>query len=89
MKEQVVTILNFHGIYDPTVVTNPSRLQSAAKHLKQEMDDSEAVRRAALNANRARQDAFQCKNVCQEGALGALPQGYGIKAPHVAGAVEE
>ncbi len=86
MKEQVVALLSFHGVYDPAVVTNPSRLQSAAKHLKQEMDDAKVVGRAALDAKRARQEARQCKNMHQEGALGALPQGYGVEAPCAAGA---
>jgi hypothetical protein len=90
MKEQVIALLNFHGVYDPVVVTNPSRLQSITKHLKHEMDHAEAVRRAALNAERARQESHQRKNVCQEGALGALPQGYSVEqAPHVAGANDE
>jgi hypothetical protein len=53
MKEQVIALLNFHGVYDPAVVTNLSRLQSVAKYLKHEMDHAEAVRRAALNAKRA------------------------------------
>jgi hypothetical protein len=83
MKEQVIAILNLHGIYDPAVVTDPSRLLSMAKHLKQEMDDAEAVWRAALDAKHICQEARQCKKVHQEGALGALPQGYGIKAPPV------
>jgi hypothetical protein len=73
MKDQVIAILNFHGVYDPGVVTIPSRIQSAAKHLIQEMDDARAVRRAALDAKRIRQEARQRKNVRQEGALGALP----------------
>ncbi len=70
-------------------MTNPSRLQSAAKHLKHEMDHAKAVRRAALDAERACQEPGQHKNVHQKGALGALPQGYGVKAPHVAGANNE
>ncbi len=53
------------------------------------MDHAEAVRRAALDAKRARQESHQRKNVHQEGALGALPQGYGVEAPHVAGAKDE
>jgi hypothetical protein len=53
------------------------------------MDHAEAVRRAALDAERARQESCQHKNVCQEGALGALPQGYGVKAPRVAGINDE
>jgi hypothetical protein len=53
------------------------------------MDDAKAVRRAALDTECARQEARQRKNVCQEGALGALPQGYGTGAPHVAGANKE
>jgi hypothetical protein len=81
--------MSFHGVYDPAVVTNPSRLQSAAKHLKQEMDDAKAMRRAALDTKCARQEVHQRKNVHQEGAHGALPQGYSIKAPHVAGANKE
>ncbi len=89
MKERVIALLIFHGVYDPAVVTNSSRLQSVTKHLKQEMDDAKAERRAALDAKHAHQEACQCKNVCQEGALGALPKGYGIKAPQVAGANEE
>jgi hypothetical protein len=48
--------LNFHGIYNPAVVRNPSRLQSAAKHLKKEMDDAKAVRTAALDSKLARQE---------------------------------
>jgi hypothetical protein len=89
MKDQLVALLNFHGVYDPTVVKNPSRLQSVAKHLKQEMDDAKAVRRAALDAERACKEARQHENMHQDGALGALPQGYGVKAPCVAGADEE
>jgi hypothetical protein len=65
MKEQVVAILNFHGVYDPAVVRNPSRLQSTAKHLKQEMDDAKAVRRAALNAKHLYQEVHQHENVRQ------------------------
>jgi hypothetical protein len=53
------------------------------------MDDAKAVRRAALNVERIHQEARQCKNMCQEGTLGALPQGYGIKAPRVAGSDKE
>jgi hypothetical protein len=89
MKERVVALLNFHGVYDPTAVTNPSRLQSTAKQFKNEMDHAKAVRRAALNAECARQESCQRKNVRQEGALGALSQGYGVVAPHVAGAKDE
>jgi hypothetical protein len=89
MKDQVVALLNFHGVYDPMVVTKPSRLQSAAKHLKQEMDDAKAVRRAALDTKRVCQEACQRENMRQEGALGALPQGYGIEAPCVAGTNNE
>jgi hypothetical protein len=89
MKEQVVALLNFHGVYDPAVVTNPSRLQSTAKHLKHEMDHAKTVRRAALNAERAHQESRQHKNVHQEGALGALPQGDSVIAPRVAGANNE
>jgi hypothetical protein len=71
---------------------NPSRLQSAAKHLKHEMDHAEAVRRAALDTESARKEARQCKNVHQEGALGALLQGYASKllvcpAPTMSGLV--
>ena len=89
MKDRVHAILGVYGIYDPAVVTNPSRLQTIAKHLKDEMDDAEAARRAALDAERLRQEARQRQNVRQEGALGAIPQGYGVVAPRVAGANEE
>jgi hypothetical protein len=53
------------------------------------MDHAKAVRRPALDAECARQESPQRKNVCQEGALGALPQGYGAKDPCVAGANDE
>ncbi len=71
------------------MVTNPSKLQSTAKHLKQEMDDAEAVRRAALKTECLCQEMHQCENVHQEGTLGTLPQGYGVEAPHEAGAGKE
>ena len=89
MKDRVLAILGVYGVYDPTVVTNPSRLQTIARHLKDEMDDAKAARRAALDAERLRQEARQRQNVRQEGALGAIPQGYGVDAPRVAGANEE
>jgi hypothetical protein len=89
MKERVVALLNFRGVYDLAVVTNPSRLQSMAKHLKNEMDHAKTVRSAALDAKHSRQESRQHKNVRQEGALGALPQGYGVKPPRVAGTNDE
>ena len=89
MKDRVHAILGVYGIYDPAVVTNPSRLQTIARHLKDKMDDAEAARRAALDAERLRQEARQRQNVRQEGALGAIPQVYGIDAPCVAGANDE
>ncbi len=53
------------------------------------MDDAKAVRRAALNAKHIHQEAHQRKNVCEKGALGALPQGYGVGAPCEVGANKE
>ncbi len=53
------------------------------------MDDAKAARQAALDAERLHQEAHQHQNVRQEGALGAIPQGYGVDAPHVAGANAE
>ena len=82
-------IQGVHGVFDPVVVTNPSRLQSLAKHTKEEMDSSEAVRKAAIHEERILQEARQRENVHQEGALGTIPQGHGIVPPRVAGANEE
>ena len=67
------------------MVTNPFHLQSLTKLAKDEMDAAKADCRAAQDAERLHQEAHQCANVCQEGALGALPRGYGIAAPRVAG----
>jgi hypothetical protein len=52
------------------------------------MHPAEAARRAALDAKRFHQEVHGCKNVRQEGALGALPQGYGVEASRVASANE-
>jgi hypothetical protein len=52
------------------------------------MDTAKALRRASLEAKRLRVEARGRKNVHQEGALAALPQGYGVDAPHVAGSNE-
>ncbi len=49
------------------------------------MDTAKAARRAALDAKHLRSEAQGCKYVHQEGALGALPQGYGVNILHVAG----
>jgi hypothetical protein len=53
------------------------------------MDSSKAARQAAIHEERILQEARQRKNVHQEGALGAIPQGYGVVPPRVAGANEE
>ena len=63
-------------IYNP-VVTILSRLQSTAKHLKEDMDTSKAMRWANLEAKQLQQEAHKHKNVYQEGALGALPLPWG------------
>jgi hypothetical protein len=70
MKDSVLSILGVHGVFDPVVVTNPSRYQSLAKHANEEMDSSEAACRAAINAEHILQEACQCENVHQEGTLG-------------------
>ncbi len=57
IKDRVVTILNFHGTYDPMIVTNPSQHQSIVMLTNEEMNTSEAARWAALNANHLRQEA--------------------------------
>ncbi len=49
------------------------------------MDTAEAARRASLEAKHIRVEARGRKNV---GALGALFQGYGVDALHVASANE-
>ena len=49
------------------------------------MDTAKAARRASLEAEHLRIEAHGLKKVRQEGALGALPQGYGIDASRVAG----
>jgi hypothetical protein len=89
IKERVLALLIVFWDYNPTVLTNPSRLQSTVKHLKDEMDAAEAERRAALEAERLRQEARQRENLRQETALGALPRGYGVDAPRVDGVVGE
>ncbi len=88
MKDRVIALLNHHGVYDPMMVSNPSMLQSLSRTIKAKMDTAEALRRASLEVERLRVEARGCKNVRQEGALGALPQGYGVDAPRVAGADE-
>jgi hypothetical protein len=86
MKDPVFTLLNHHGVYDPMMVSNLSMLQSLSRIIKDEMDTAEASIRASLEAERLRIEARGRKNIRQEGALGALPRGYGVDAPHVAGA---
>ncbi len=67
---------------------NLSLLELIVKQLKEEMHATKAARVSGLDAKRLRVEACGHENVRQEGSLGALPQGYGIKAPHVAGANE-
>ncbi len=90
IKDRIVSLLTFHGDYDPKVRTNLSQLEMIAKHLKEEMHASKgkAARRSALDAKRLHQEAYGHKNLCQEGALGAFPQGYGVRALRVASANE-
>jgi hypothetical protein len=86
MKEQVISLLLHHGVYNPVVVSDPSMLQPLSRTIKDEMDMAEASRRASLEAKRLRVEVHERKNVRQEGALGALHWGYGVDAPRVAGA---
>jgi hypothetical protein len=69
MKEQVISLLLHHGVYDPVVVTNPSKLQSLSRKLKEEMDTAKAARRASLEAKCCCVEVHGHKNVHQEGAL--------------------
>jgi hypothetical protein len=83
IRDRVVAILNHHGTYDPTIVTNPTQLP---KEIKEEMDAAMAARQAAADASRLIRDERAAENVRQEGAFGAIPRGYGVDAPHVPGA---
>jgi hypothetical protein len=88
VKYRVVTLLNHHGVYDPMMVSNPSMLQSLSRTIKAKIDTAEASRRASLEAKHLCVEARGHKNLRQEGALDALPWGYSIDAPCVAGADE-
>ncbi len=88
VKDRVVALLNHYGVYDPMMVSNPSMLQSLSRTIKAEMHTAEASRRASLEAERLRAEARGRENIRQEGALGALPWGYSVDAPRVAGTEE-
>jgi hypothetical protein len=88
IKDRIVYLLTFHGEFDPKVWTNQSQLELIVKQLKEEMHATKAARVYGLDAKRLRVEARGRKNVRHEGAPGALPQGYGIEALHVAGADE-
>ncbi len=51
---QVIPLLLHHEVYNLVVVTNPSRLQSLSRNLKDEMDTAEAARRASLEGEEIR-----------------------------------
>ena len=86
IRDRVVAILNHHGTYDHTIVTNPTQLQHSAKQIKEEMDAAMAARQAAAEASRLTREERAVENVRQEGAFGAVPRGYGVDAPRVPGA---
>ncbi len=85
VKDQVVALLNNYGVYDPAMVSNPSMLQSLSRTIKDEMDTAKASKWTSLEAKCLYIEACGHKNVHQEKALGAVPRGYGIDAPCVAG----
>jgi hypothetical protein len=89
IKDHVISLLTFHGEYNPEVQMNLSQLGLIVKHLKEEMHAAKAARRrSGLDAECRCIEGGGRENVRQEGTLGALHQGYGIKAPRVAGADE-
>ena len=50
------------------------------------MDTAMAARQAAADTSHLTREEQAAENVRQEGAFGAIPQGYGVNAPHVPGA---
>ena len=56
--------------------------------MREEMVAAEAACDACLKLERIRCELHQHENDHLEGALGAIPVGYGINAPYVAGANE-
>ena len=87
MKDRVLALLSHHGDFDPEE-GGVSALGSLAKRLKDERDVAENARLQAAATKAARLEARSRENVCQEGALGALPRAYGVDAPRVSGAAE-
>jgi hypothetical protein len=86
IKDRVISLLTFHGEFNPAVQTNPSQLELIAKHLKEEIHAVKAAMMSCLDAKRLCVAVRGHKKVHQEGALGALPQGYSTNALRVASA---
>jgi hypothetical protein len=71
MKEQVVSLLSNHGVYNPVMVSNPSMLQSLSRtiNIKDEMDTAKASRRASLEAKHLHVVVLGRESVRQGGTL--------------------
>ena len=82
----VDALFRHYGEFDPFEVPYPSTIQALAKRLNSEAAAAILEDRQRRDADTRRVRARSLENDYQESALGMLPEGTGVDAPHVRGA---
>ena len=86
IKALVEVLLRHYGEFDTLENPYPSTIQALAKRLSDEAAVATLEVRQRRDADTRRVQARSLENDFQEGALGMLPEGTGVDAPHVRGA---
>ena len=86
IKVLVDALFRHYGEFDPCEVPYPSTIQALAKRLNSEAAAAILEDRQRRDADTRRVRARSLENDYQESALGMLPEGTGVDAPHVRGA---
>jgi len=86
IKILVEALLRHYGEFDSVENPYPSAIQALAKRLSSEAAVATLEDRQRRDADTRRVQARSLENAYQEGALGMLPEGSGVDAPHVQGA---
>jgi len=86
IKSLVDALLRHYGEFDTIKNPYPSTIQALARHLSSEVAVATLEDCQRRDANTRRVQVRYLENDNQEGALGMLPEGRGVDAPHVRGA---
>ena len=85
IKLLVEALLRHYGEFDTIENPYPSTIQAFARRLSSEAAVATLEVRQRRDADTRRVQARSLENAYQEGALGMLPEGTGVDAPHVGG----